>query len=317
MSEAQSHPTIGFRQFFGLSRMTHSVMDVAHPAVGGALAAVVLGGAPTPRTIVLGLLAAFAGYTSVFALNDVIDLKPDLEKMAKYRAHRETFDIDSLGQRHPLAQGSLSYGAGVSWVAFWGVLSLAIAFLLRPFCAVLLLGAFLLETAYCKLLRVTHWKGILSGLMVGVGGLAGVWAVTPDPRPGMVALFFAWAFTWEVGCRNIPNDWSDLEEDVHLGIRTVPVRYGRRRATIISLVIVSTTAALGLLFPLVVPMPLLWVYLAGTAIVSGIFLLRPAIRWLHEQTTPAALAFFNLACLYPLALFAVLAASVIIGTAIR
>ncbi len=64
-------------------------------------------------------------------------------------------------------------------------------------------------------------------------------------------------------------------------------------------------------------MPLLWVYLAGTAIVSGIFLLRPAIRWLHEQTTPAALAFFNLACLYPLALFAVLAASVIIGTAIR
>ncbi len=48
MSEAQSHPTVGVRQFFGLSRMTHSVLDVAHPAVGGALAAVVLG-EPRPR----------------------------------------------------------------------------------------------------------------------------------------------------------------------------------------------------------------------------------------------------------------------------
>ena len=81
--------------------------------------------------------------------------------------------------------------------------------------------------------------------------------------------------------------------------------------------IVCATAALGLMFPLVVPMPLLWVYLAGTLIVSLAFLLRPAVRWLRDQTTASALAFFNLACLYPLALFAVLAISVIIGTSIR
>jgi len=71
-------------------------------------------------------------------------------------------------------------------VAFWGLLSLVLAFLLRPSCAFLLAGAFILETAYCKLLRVSHWKGLLSGLMVGVGGLAGVWAVNAAPSVGVV-----------------------------------------------------------------------------------------------------------------------------------
>jgi len=80
MADAQVRQVLGIKQFFGLSRMTHSVLDVAHPAVGGALAAVLLGGPPSPRTIILGLIAGFAGYTSVFALNDVIDVKVDREK---------------------------------------------------------------------------------------------------------------------------------------------------------------------------------------------------------------------------------------------
>jgi len=102
------------------------------PAVGGALPRWFLAGPPPALTIILGLLAAFAGYTAVFALNDVIDFKDDRRNMARYRVDRESFDIDSLGQRHPMAQGSLSYGAGVAWVAFWGLLSLVLAFRLRP-----------------------------------------------------------------------------------------------------------------------------------------------------------------------------------------
>ncbi len=148
--------------------------------------------------------------------------------------------------------------------------------------------------------------------MVGVGGLAGVWAVTPSPRPGMVILFFAWAFAWEVGGRNIPNDWSDLEEDRHLGIRTVPVRYGRKAASIISFVVVCATALLGLLFPLVVPMPNGWAYAAAALVVSVIFFFVPAIRWLREQSGDSALAFFNMACFYPIAIFAVLTLAVLI-----
>jgi len=50
--------------------------------------------------------------------------------------------------------------------------------------------------------------------------------------------------------------------------------------------------------------------LPAPLIVSAYFLVLPAIRWLREQTTAAALGFFNKACFYPLAIFAVLTASI-------
>ena len=94
----------GVRKFFGLSRMTHSVLDIAHPAMGALLA---FGGFPAATTVVIGLLAAFAGFTAVFALNDVMDCSVDCEKMAKLTGKKECFDIDSVGYRHPIAQGVL------------------------------------------------------------------------------------------------------------------------------------------------------------------------------------------------------------------
>ena len=207
------------RGFFGLSRMTHSVLDIAHPAVGAIL---VLGSLPTPRTALIGLLAAFSGFTAVFGLNDVMDCGVDCEKMSKYNKGKECFDIDSLGFRHPLAVGKLPFAAALSWVIFWGVSALVLAFLLNPWCAALMGAAVGLEIGYCRLLRITHWKAFLSGLMVSVGGLAGIWAVSTTPPLPFVLLFMGWAFAWEVGCRNIPNDWSDLEEDTHMSVRTLP-----------------------------------------------------------------------------------------------
>ena len=221
----------GIRKFFGLSRMTHSVLDVAHPAIGALL---VLGAFPGASTVVIGLVAAFAGFTAVFALNDVMDSKVDCEKMAKLTGKKDCFDIDSVGYRHPIAQGALTFNAALGWVIAWGLVSLSLAFILRPLCAGLMVGALLLEIGYCRLLRVTHWKTFLSGAMVAVGGLAGVYAVAAAPPVGFVALFFVWAFAWEVGCRNIPNDWSDLEEDIAMRVRTFPVRYGRRTSTWVS-----------------------------------------------------------------------------------
>ncbi|HUI69630.1 MAG TPA: UbiA family prenyltransferase, partial [Spirochaetia bacterium] len=218
----------GARKFFGLSRMTHSVLDVAHPAIGALL---VFGGFPSATTVVIGLVAAFAGFTAVFALNDVMDHSVDCEKMTKLSGKKECFDIDSVGYRHPIAQGALTFNSALGWVVVWGLVSLALAFILRPLCAGLMVGALLLEIGYCRLLRVTHWKAFLSGCMVAVGGLAGVYVVSSAPPVGFVVLFFAWAFAWEVGCRNIPNDWSDLEEDVVMKIRTFPVRYGRRASS--------------------------------------------------------------------------------------
>jgi 4-hydroxybenzoate polyprenyltransferase len=292
------------RKFIGLSRMTHSVLDVAHPAAGALL---VLGAAPDLRIAALGLLSAFSGFTAVFALNDVMDAKVDAEKMAAYEKQTEAFDLDSVGTRHPIARGSLSRRAAIGWVVFWGILSLVTAFLLKPLCAALLLAAVGLELGYCKLLRVSHWKVLLSGVMVAVGGLAGVFAVSSSPPPLAVLLFALWAGCWEIGGRNIPNDWSDIEEDVGLGIRTLPIRFGRIASSRIAAAFAAACILISLAFPFVAPIRNWPIYL-GLALVAGLVLLAgPALRWLREQTTESAMGYFNKACFYPLAVFAALA----------
>lgn len=297
------------RKFIGLSRMTHSVLDVAHPAAGALL---VLGAAPRASIVVLGLVSAFSGFTAVFALNDVMDSKVDAEKMAKYRKDSEAFDIDSIGTRHPVAQGSLSRRAAIGWVLFWGLLALVTAFFLKPLCAILLAAAVGLELLYCGLLRVSHWKSLLSGIMVAVGGLAGVFAVSSSPPPLAVVLFALWAASWEIGGRNIPNDWSDIEEDVNLGIKTMPIRYGRAVSSRISAAFASVIILCSLAFPFVAPIRQVLVYLVLAA-VAGLFLLvLPALRWLGEQSTESAMAYFNKACFYPLAVFAVLGVCIVL-----
>src|SRR5271157_5934319 len=135
METVRSEFGVKLKEFFGLSRMTHSVLDIAHPALGAIL---VFGGAPRPFTIVIGLLAAFSGYTAVFALNDLLDYKVDCEKLGGYAGKRECFDLDSVGLRHPLAQGSIAYRAALGWVLFWGVLALGFAFFLNPVCCLLM-----------------------------------------------------------------------------------------------------------------------------------------------------------------------------------
>ena len=129
---------VSLKKFIGLSRMTHSVLDIAHPALGAIL---VFGGVPRPFTIVVGLLAAFSGYTAVFALNDLLDCKVDCEKLGGYAGRRECFDLDSVGLRHPIAQGSITYRSALGWVLFWGVLALGLSFLLNPICSLLMAAA--------------------------------------------------------------------------------------------------------------------------------------------------------------------------------
>ncbi len=296
------------RKFIGLSRMTHSVLDVAHPAAGAIL---VLGSAPPLGIAALGLLSAFSGFTAVFALNDVMDAKVDAEKMAKYAKDSEAFDLDSVGARHPIAQGSLSRRAGWVWVAAWGLVSLVTAFLLKPLCAALLVAAIALEVLYCRLLRVTHWKALLSGLMVATGGLAGVFAVSSSPAPLAVVLFALWAASWEIGGRNIPNDWSDIEEDINLGVRTLPIRFGRIASSRIAAAFATATILCSLAFPFAVPVRNQELYLGLALAADFVLLAGPALRWLRDQTTEAAMAYFNKACFYPLALFAALAIGLI------
>jgi 4-hydroxybenzoate polyprenyltransferase len=301
MESVHSELGVKLKDFFGLSRMTHSVLDIAHPALGAIL---VFGGIPRAFTVIVGLCAAFCGYTAVFALNDLMDCKVDCEKLGGYSGKRECFDLDSVGLRHPLAQGSITYRSAVGWVVLWGILALGLAFLLDPICSLLMATAAGLEAGYCRLLRVTHWKTVLSGLMVGVGGLAGVFAVTSAPPAAMVGVFTLWAFTWEVGCRNIPNDWSDLEEDRALRIKSMPVRFGRPVTSKLSFLLACITIGVSLMFPYVTAMRFPLVFQFGALVAGILLLILPGLRWLRDQQTKSAMLFFNRACFYPLAVLA-------------
>jgi 4-hydroxybenzoate polyprenyltransferase len=210
-----------------------------------------------------------------------------------------------LGLRHPIAQKALSFTHGLIWVLFWGMLSLCLAFRLNPLCCLLLISAIGLEVAYCALLRVTHWKTLLSGGMVGIGALAGVFAVVREPPWAFVLLLFVWAFAWEVGARNIPNDWTDLEEDIHLGIKTVPVRYGKSVSSRISFLLLCVIVLVSLFLPIPVSCSNVALYEAGALAAGGFLLLEPGRRWIRENSVPAAMGLFNRACFYPAAMLLV------------
>jgi 4-hydroxybenzoate polyprenyltransferase len=287
--------------------MSHSILDVPYLAVGAVLA---IAGVPSIRTILLGLVSAFAGLTAIFALNDMIDYRVDAQKMKVVSGKSASFDLDSLGFRHPVAQGKLSVGAGLAWVVFWGALSFLTAWLVRPACAWLLVTAGGLEAAYCGLLRVTPWKTVLSGCNVAVGGLAGLYAVTSTPLPRLALLYFFWALTWEMGCRNIPNDWIDFSEDTTLGIKTLPVRFGLLRAARISFATMILTALCAVFFPFVSPLADWPLYELGAFGAATFLLVLPSLEWQRNLSRTSALAFFNSACFYPLAMFAALALAV-------
>ncbi len=307
----QSSPIVGhinkrIKVYFGFSRMSHSILDIGHPGFGALL---VLGSFPPPHQLVLGLIAAFSGYTSVFALNDRMDFKVDTERIEKYQRALKGFDLDLLGIRHPLAQRVLPFAHGFAWVLFWGLLSLMTAYMLSPVCFLLLCGAISLEIAYCALLRVSHWKALLSGSMVGLGALAGVFAVVRLPSLAFVLLLFLWAFGWEVGGRNITNDWIDLEEDTHLGIKTFPVRYGRRASSLVSMAFICLTVLVSFLLPFPVGLSNPLLYETGALVLGGLLMIIPAWRWVREKSAESAMALFNRACFYPAAMLIVAALS--------
>ena len=68
------------RLFLALSRTPHGIIDLATPVLA---AMVCLGGFPHASLLWLGILTAFAGYTSVYALNDLVDYRTDRKRFER------------------------------------------------------------------------------------------------------------------------------------------------------------------------------------------------------------------------------------------
>lgn len=285
-----------WKLFLGLSRTPHGILDVATPAMAALLW---LGHFPPLLVVAVGLVTAFAGYTAVYALNDLVDYHVDRERLALQQESREVARVDEIMVRHPVAQGLLTFRSGAIWCGIWTGVALLGAWWLNPFCVFLFVGSAVLETVYCKLLRITHLKIIPSAIVKATGGLAGVYAVDPHPALGFVAVLFLWLAAWEVGGQNIANDIVDMEDDERVSARTTLTVKGVRESVFWMIAGVSMAAmagvaiywlgapGLGALFPI------------GAAVLAWKLLLAPA-RDVYCDTSPATAAeLFNKASYMP------------------
>jgi len=292
------------KKFLALSRTTHGVLDIA---MAGFAALLWLGRLPSWPVLAVALVTALAGYTAIYALNDLIGVKVDREKFAG-AGPNPGYSVEASDLRYPIAQGQLSLGAGIAWFSAWFLVALVGAWWLNPFLVIVVLAAPVLETVYCLLFKVTHWRVLVSGLVKSLGPIAAVLAVVPRPDPAWLALMVAWVFAWEIGGQNIPADWNDVEEDRRVGARTIPLVFGPRVAGTLVLLALVATVALSLALPVMSPLALGLPYQVATFLIGFFLLLVPGFGLLRAHEGRRAARLFDRASLYPLAQLALITA---------
>jgi 4-hydroxybenzoate polyprenyltransferase len=295
--------------FWALSRTPHGLLDMCTPAFGALLW---LGHFPSLTVIVIGLITTFAGYTAVYALNDVIDYRVDKEKVAEVGLSDAGSDLDSVGVRHPMAQGLLSFKEGLLWATAWGFLALIGAYLLNPVCVLIFTGGCALEAVYCALWRVSPFRTFVSGAVKTSGAIAAVFAVDPTPEPMFVLLLFLMLFFWEIGGQNVPNDWSDLDEDRRMRAKTIPVRWGVQAANAIIVVTITLTLCMQVVIFYYSRGRYEFIYLLISIIITVYLLLLPALKLNKTRNKAQAMNLFNKASYFPLALLVVVVIKLLI-----
>ncbi len=289
--------------FLALSRTPHALLDMTTPCLAALLW---LGTFPPIDVALVGILTVFAGYSAVYALNDVIDYRSDKTKMEEGLFQDSDDYLDSAMIRHPLAQGLLKFREGVGWTLGWAMVAMVGAFILNPVCVMIFIGGCLLEAVYCLMWRISWTRTIVSGAVKTSGAMAAVYAVDPQPSPGLLLILFLWLFFWEIGGQNIPNDWEDLERDKHLEAQTLPIRFGSEISArlvmgcLIVTLIMNAVLLLGTPSHLSRPFILL-IFMAGIYL-----LILPAYQLYRTKDRVDAITLFNRASYYPPVLFAVI-----------
>ena len=284
-------------RFFALSRTSHGILDLATPAF---CALLWLGGFPQWTVILLSIFTAFAGYTAIYALNDLVGITVDKEKFAG-NGINPGYSVEASAQRYPLAQNLLSFRSGFIWMAVWFLLAAIGSYLLNPVIVFILLAAAVLETIYCLLLKVTYLRTFVSGLVKVSGPIAAIFVVDKNPSPYFLLLLFGWLFFWEIGGQNVPADWNDTVEDKRVNAKTIPIRFGVEKAGLIVIATLALTVIASGFLPLVSPITLGLPYILASLIIGYVFLLQPGFQLYKLKEGRYAGKLFDRASLYPLA----------------
>lgn len=285
-----------WKLFLGLSRTPHGILDLATPAMAAMLW---LGHFPPITVVLMGLITAFAGYTAIYALNDLVDFRVDRERIGLAMVKSDRLRVDEFMVRHPVARGMLPFRSGLIWCVFWAAIALAGAWWLNPLCVILFVASAALETLYCKLLRITHLKIIPSAMVKATGGLAGVLAVDPHPSLSFLALLIMWLAAWEVGGQNIANDIVDMEDDCRVSAKTTLTVKGVPEAVFRMLSANSMAVLAGVAIYWVAGSGVGPLYPVGAALLGWCLLLEPARRLYYDPTQTTAASLFNRASYMP------------------
>lgn len=283
------------QRFLALSRTSHGVLDLATP---GFCALLWLGGFPHWSIILLSIFTAFAGYTAIYALNDLVGLAVDREKFA-VTGLNAGYSVEASEMRYPLARNILSYQSGWAWMIFWFILAGIGSYLLNPFIVIILIAAAILETIYCLLLKVTYLRTFVSGMVKASGPIAAIFVVDRNPSPTLLLLLFAWLFFWEIGGQNVPADWNDTAEDIRIGAKTIPIHFGFEGAGMIVLITLGLTVLISCFLPLISPAQLGVPYILASLIVGWFFLLQPGYQLYQSKEGRMAGRLFDRASFYP------------------
>lgn len=286
--------------FFALSRTHHGVLDMMAPVFA---ALVYLGHFPDHRIILAGAITVFAGYTAVYALNDIAGYKDDKKNIRPI--DKKGTDIDSILIRHPLAQGVISLKSAALWAGFWSVVAVLGAYYLNPVSVLIFLGGALLEIIYCFLLKISYLRIVINGFVKSAGPVAAVFAVDKSPDPLLLCLVFLFFFLWEAGGQNIPNDYTDIEEDRQINAKTLPLVLGRDMASFLILGFLGAALCVMTALFFISPVDFSWFsYLVfGTG--SLFLLILPAQNLRKTGKNQAAMTLFNRASYYPFFLLCV------------
>jgi 4-hydroxybenzoate polyprenyltransferase len=155
-------------------------------------------------------------------------------------------------------------------------------------------------------------RAIINGMVKTLGAIAATFAVNPSPPLIFLILLFLWIFAWEIGGQNIPNDWTDIEEDRHFKAKTIPVYLGTRRAGLIAVLCLVCTLFLNMALFWTSPLPFNG-WLLGAAVVANIaLLLWPARQLAEHRRRSDAMTLFNRASYYPLAMLCIVLISLVL-----
>lgn len=297
------------RALLGMSRAIVAVFVLAHAGLAAILATKLM---PDINTIIIGSLACVFGTGALIGLNDLLDIDLDRRRYVELGPAPAVdtdgggFDIGALFIHHPVARGVISLRFGIIWVGILSVASLIFIYQLKPGLWPIFFAIGVFVALYSVLGAFTYWKFLAVATAVTLGALAG-WLTVTDETSTALWLFAAWTFLWEIGGRNVPNDFNDIDEDRALGVKTIPVALGPKTAS--RVVMVALTLSYAISFPLFMVTQMPTFFIAGAALVGLYLLLIPAWGLWRDPRPEISRRLYNRSAIYPLVLLVLLMAN--------